>query len=84
MLIRDVNIHRRDVEKQDGDKSEGEKSVTHEDDSKKPTEPAETKPTEAYGRSVRGTDEHTQESSSPKPTGETTEAHKDESKHKDK
>jgi len=84
MLIRDVNIDRRETEKQDADKSEGDKSSSQEDDSKKPTESEETKPTEAYVRPARNTDEHKQESSSPKPTGETTEAHTDESKHRDK
>jgi hypothetical protein len=79
MIIRDVNIYRRDVEKQ-----EGEKSEKQEDDSKKPTESAETKPTEANGRPARDTDEHKQESTSPQPTGETPDAHKDESKHRDK
>jgi len=80
MLIRDVNIHRREAEKQDADKSEGEK---HEDVSKKPTEDAETKPTEA-SRPVRDTDEHKQDSTSPKPIGETPTTHKDESTHRDK
>jgi hypothetical protein len=36
------------------------------------------------GRSARDTDEHKEESSSPKPTGETSDAHKDESTHRDK
>lgn len=84
MLIRDVNIHRREAEKQEAEKSEGEKSEKHEDDSKKPTENAEPKSTETSGRSVRDTDEHKQESTSPKPAGETADAHKDESIHRDK
>jgi hypothetical protein len=82
MIIRDVNIHRRETEKQDAEKFEVEKPEKHEDDLKKPTESAETKPTEVTGRSARGTDEHQQESTSPTPTGETPDPHKDETKHK--
>jgi hypothetical protein len=84
MLIRDVNIHRRGTQTQDAGKSKEDKSASHEDDSKESTESEETKPTEAYIRPARSSDEHKQESSSPRPTGEITEAHKDESKHRDK
>jgi hypothetical protein len=77
MLIRDVNIHRRDVEKEDADKSEGQKSD-------KPTESAYTKPTEASSRLARDTDEHKPEPAPRKPSGDTPDAKKDDSQHRDK
>jgi hypothetical protein len=84
MLVRDVNIHRRETEKHDVDKHEGEKSEKQVDDSRKPTESADTKPTEAYSRPARGTEEHKPESVPSKPSGDTPDAKKDESKPRDK
>jgi hypothetical protein len=85
MFIREVNIDRREAEKQDADKPEGEKSDKQVDDSRHPTESSATKPTDAYGRSARGTDEQKPEPAPSKPTGDTPDVKKeDEPKSRDK